>query len=324
MASDDPEAVSLGFSGPLAPRSWLRDRHAVPGQFADLLDSRACAMPRIPDNFLDNVAFLYRTEEEARTRTRLGGSAFFVGREIVGAELLWGEQRHVPYLISNRHVVFDGSACVASINSRSGDETTVLDLDQNDWHAHPTADLCAIAPGDVVDFSQQQIQFIPQRQFITPKQIAEMQLGIGDDVFMVGRFVNHQGHKRNRPALRFGNISMMLEDIPVKDPNGRGRMEQSFAVEMRSRTGFSGSPVSLYRTPNSVLIPDVSAKHKNVIRLLGVNYGYIKDETGENTYLNGVIPAWKIMELWNLPALDAPFREIQEDVDRLIKDLGLD
>ncbi len=31
--------------------------------------------------------------------------------------------------------------------------------------------------------------------------------------------------------------------------------------------------------------------------LLGVNWGYIHDEDGENSWLNGVVPAWKILEV---------------------------
>ncbi len=41
--------------------------------------------------------------------------------------------------------------------------------------------------------------------------------------------------------------------------------------------------------------------------LLGVNWGYVPDEEGENTWLNGVVPAWKITELLDSPPLKAAF-----------------
>ena len=60
--------------------------------------------------------------------------------------------------------------------------------------------------------------------------------------FMIGRFLNHQGTKdKIVPAVRFGNISVMLEIIWNSTVN---KDQLSFSVEMRSRTGFSGSPAA--------------------------------------------------------------------------------
>ena len=59
---------------------------------------------------------------------------------------------------------------------------------------------------------------------------------------MIGRFLNHQGTKdKIVPAVRFGNISVMLELIWNSTVS---KDQLSFAVEMRSRTGFSGSPAA--------------------------------------------------------------------------------
>jgi hypothetical protein len=125
---------------------------------------------------------------------------------------------------------------------------------------------------------------------------------------MVGRFVNHQGEKENRLAARFGSISMMQEPIWVARDN---RWQESFAVEMRSRTGFSGSPVTVYRTPYTSV---TKGQHTEFYRLLGVNWGYINDETGENTWLNGVVPAWKILETLEVPALKDKHEEASQGI----------
>jgi hypothetical protein len=91
------------------------------------------------------------------------------------------------------------------------------------------------------------------------------------------------------------------------------RNELSYAVEMRSRTGFSGSPVRVYRTDatNISVIHPVHFLHG----LLGINWGYINDpETGENTWLNGVIPAWKIIETLETPALEKKHKEAEAKI----------
>jgi hypothetical protein len=129
--------------------------------------------------------------------------------------------------------------------------------------------------------------------------MSKIALGVGEEVFMVGRFINHQGAEENIAAVRFGSISVMPEPIYNK---AILKNQLSFAVEMRSRTGFSGGMVVAYRTPATIL-DDVPIDHFHVI--LGVNWGYVLDENGENTWLNGVVPGWKIMDLFDVPRVKA-------------------
>jgi hypothetical protein len=269
----------------------------------------------MPDKNLDGVAFMYRSAEEAARRERLGGSAFIVGRRVPNAEKVFGHAMYVPFLVSNRHVVFEGSACVATFNRRDGGAPEILDLDQNDWHAHPGGDdLAATCLMLALETSVHKISFIAEERFVQEAQIDEFQIGVGDDIFMIGRFVNHQGDSTNLPAVRFGNVSVMPTTIRTKDPNGLVREQLSYAVEMRSRTGFSGSPVCVYRTEGSSLMP-LPKEAEHMWGLLGVNWGYVPDEEGENTWLNGVVPAWKITELLDSPPLKAAFDHWAAHID---------
>jgi hypothetical protein len=71
-------------------------------------------------------------------------------------------------------------------------------------------------------------------------------VGPGDDAFMVGLYVDQPLGARNDPNARFGNVSRLAsEGHPVEQ--GHGLKEPSDVVDMRSRTGFSGSPVFVYR-----------------------------------------------------------------------------
>jgi hypothetical protein len=101
---------------------------------------------------------------------------------------------------------------------------------------------------------------------------------------------------------------MGIEDIWVDRDH---RSQESIAVEMRSRTGFSGSPVAVYRTPATVISVEIPREYYEFWALLGVNWGYILDEDGENTYLNGVVPSWKILELLEEPRLKAKQKEAE-------------
>jgi hypothetical protein len=63
---------------------------------------------------------------------------------------------------------------------------------------------------------------------------------------MIGLFVDHEGHETNNPMARFGNISMMASDQAPVRFGAAARV--CHIVDLHSRTGFSGSPVFVYRT----------------------------------------------------------------------------
>jgi hypothetical protein len=71
-------------------------------------------------------------------------------------------------------------------------------------------------------------------------------LEIGEDGFMLGLFADVPGKTRNLIAARFRN-AFSYDDTPVKQPNANLRPAHIF--DTRSRPGFSGSPVFIYRTP---------------------------------------------------------------------------
>ena len=72
-------------------------------------------------------------------------------------------------------------------------------------------------------------------------------IGVGEDVFMIGLFVDHNGISKNVPSARFGNISLLPNEM-AKIPQETGYNGVSYIIDMHSRSGFSGSPVYVYRT----------------------------------------------------------------------------
>jgi hypothetical protein len=166
--------------------------------------------------------------------------------------------------------------------------------------------------------------------FVTREKVESERLGPGEDVFMVGRFVDHDGGPVNKPAVRFGNISVMPTAIeqPTKT------MADAFCIDVHSRSGYSGSPVFVYRTPGYDLEPRVAGSPTailtagvNYLGLLGIHFSQFKElwevteqgKSAENAfreplittgkYIQGlsgmtcVLPAWTILEILNLPKL---------------------
>jgi hypothetical protein len=270
-------------------------------------------MPRINDQYLDCVIYLYPSVPMAEAGERLGGSGFLVG--------IAGQGMSHTYAVTNRHVVENGST-VIRLNTADG-KLHALDLTGLDWTHDPEGDDLSIA---LLDFNEDELRLkvrsVPMHHFLTDVIISDFNIGPGDETFMVGRFYNHEGRQQNFPSARFGNISQMPNE-PIRS----GAQNQiSFLVESRSLPGYSGSPVFVFIPPFSdrfiPLKDEIKARGGNQARIslgdkislgagpwfLGVDWAHIndylpaKDDKGNdlpfrvraNSGMMAVVPAWRL------------------------------
>jgi|SRR5262245_57584637 len=153
---------------------------------------------------------------------------------------------------------------------------------------------------------------------------------------MLGRFIDHDGGEQNAPAARFGNISLMPS--PILQPTQS--MSESYCLDMHSRTGFSGSPAFVFRTPGNNLATHAGIDMRDrFLYLLGIRWGQFpepweiaeaptaKRAKGESLVVEGgyvkglsgmscVIPTWHIVDLLNLPK----FKELRRQQDERWKE----
>ena len=226
---------------------------------------------------LKAVFFLYPDQASAKAGVKAGGTGF-----IVGVPLKDFPDLMTTHAVTNYHVAVsnkDGPSCpTVRINSRVG-EPAIFDFDPSEWVFAPGGPDVAISPPLGLDqHLHDYMVFDPRGWFLTPQEEKDDEIGPGEDVFMIGRFVDYDGIDTNEPAARFGHISMM--DARIEQSTGyRGR---SIVLDMHSRSGFSGSPVIVYRTlgshflehkPNSLLM---GAGH--YIKMLGMHYAQFPEE----------------------------------------------
>jgi hypothetical protein len=284
-------------------------------------------MPRIPNDVLESVFYLYPSYQAAEAGENAGGCGFFV---LIPFERA---QKNHLYMVTNRHVVA-GGALTARVNI-GPDKSIPYDTDDRDWFSHPNGDDLAII---LVDFP---ITFTCKGLNLKPEYdlawiIQENDIGIGDDVFTVGRYVNHDGKQRNNPVVRFGNIAQMpLEAIRQDD----GHMQESFLVECRSVSGYSGSPVMVHILPWAARPKNVDPDTGKLTIssaprgpwLLGINWGHLIDwkplcdpsgkpigvnpnRVALNAGMMGVVPTWKLMEMLNHPEVRAKREEAENKI----------
>jgi hypothetical protein len=214
-------------------------------------------MPRIDDRFLDCSIYLYKSEEDARQGKSVGGSGFLAATPGFGPNwLLSGkcpkDDFHHCYAVTNRHVIEHGSTVVRlnRDDRASKERTLVIPLRRSEWIRDDDHDI-AVAP---IDFKKGvKYLFVSTERFLTQDVAVEFDVGIGDDVFMVGRFIDHEGRQQNNPSVRWGHVAMM--PTAVADQDAPTKKEESFIIEIHTISGYSGSPVFVRPVETPKLLP---------------------------------------------------------------------
>jgi hypothetical protein len=264
-------------------------------------------MPRVANDFLDCVFYLYPSREAAERGEEAGGTGFWVNYVPPGLT-----NAFFVFAVSNKHVVADIGASVIRLN-KVGGGVDIFEIEPHEWHFTGKDDLailhCTPSP------SIHRFKVMPIDRFITRDVVTQEDIGPGDEVFMIGRFIKHDGKLTNVPSVRFGMLSMPVSDIEHPTIG----IQESFAVEMRSWSGYSGSPVFVYPRSWNMNTGNVRLGG-NQIYLMGIDWGHIVDHweirekivssdtaakgtpravpyVAANTGMNGVVPAWRLAEM---------------------------
>jgi hypothetical protein len=271
---------------------------------------------RIADLLLKSVGFVSRYNPDQPLE--FGGTAFIVGVKM-------DDNAHIVHLVTAKHVAeaIEPAPAVIAMNAKDGAPRFLCTGDQK-WFYHPTekdsVDVAVIPLGSP-NMVLYDITFIPDSIFATEKRIAEYNIGLGDELIIVGLFTRFIGKTYVTPIVRTGNIAMMPRDrLPVK---GFGEME-AYLAESRSIGGLSGSPVFVR---NTAKIPVQNMKGGTHLyglgegHLLGLMHGhwdlpvsFSAPEQAEavNMGVSIVVPAKKILEVLHHPELAAMRKEHYE------------
>lgn len=196
-------------------------------------------MPRVSPELIASVFYLYRSGADARARTHPAGTGFIVSMR----DPLWEGPLTFCYGVTNWHVACRG-ASVIGLSCADG-TVEVLEFGPEEWHFLPSGPDVAVVPLNL-DPHAREVQTIQHGMFTDRRRLARM--AVGDDIFMLGLFVDEHDRTTNVPKARFGHVSMLADKrAPIRQPTGYEA--ESFVIDAHSRSGFSGSPVFLYTNP---------------------------------------------------------------------------
>jgi hypothetical protein len=271
-------------------------------------------MPRINEDFLDSVIYLYRSEHEAKEGINIGGSGFLVS---IPSQRVDGR---FVFAVTNRHVI--ANADVLRLNTKEG-RMHVERAPREQWICSPTDDLAVICIDLDDEFTHKTINV---NAILTEEMAYKRRLGIGDNVFMVGRFINHEGKQQNAPLVRFGSIAQMPSEPIQTEICGKLHEQISIVADIRSIGGYSGSPVFLNEF-SFLRRPGGGEPAKNNW-LIGVDWGHIKmwspvcglneepigigHQVNINSGMAGIVPAWKLLDLLMSDDMKKQIREAED------------
>lgn len=229
----------LGFQDANFPRRLRWKWSTLEG---DSLCWSPYGMPRLNSRFKNMVFFLYGKDPRSGEVRGPLGTGFLIGQEGEGSWYM----SHL-YALTCYHVAIQHGASILRVNTKDGGSRQI-ELEPHEWQFIGGGDdLCA---ADITErlLDSDDVSAMPESLVMRRDFIVREEVEIGEDGFMLGLFADHPGKKQNFIAARFGNLSLLAQDNePIEQPNGQKRPSHIF--DLRSRPGFSGSPVFLYRTP---------------------------------------------------------------------------
>ncbi len=268
-------------------------------------------VPRIPDFLLNSIAYLYDDEINAETGVNSGASGFgfYIPSET------HPEYNFHFYVVTNAHVITEGYTVVRfnlKDPSSGFERTRVFPFTTGDWVIHPEHDIAVCAMPPDLDTSVLSLIVWGREFFVTRDEFRQKDIGAGDNLVYIGRFMGHGGKYENMPSVRFGNISMVPnEREPVEyRVKLRQRKQVGYLVEARSGSGYSGSPVFFLN--RHVINNDRLVMAQFDLRFLGIDWGHIPETVpiaDRQGYLHGgqwqveihsgmmgVVPSWYILD----------------------------
>jgi hypothetical protein len=184
------------------------------------------AVARIDDAILECSIYLYPNEGAALTGEQMGGSGFLVTVPLIDnpespqrrhvsverpPENLGSSRIHQVYAVTNAHVIRGGGEYIR-INTTDG-SFDVIRAQQSLWTFHQDGDDLAVFA--LHPSQSHKARMILADVLITEQIIENWKVGIGDETFTVGRFINHDGQAEK---YSIGPLRQYLHDAVRANP----------------------------------------------------------------------------------------------------------
>ncbi len=190
------------------------------------------------------------------------------------------------------------------------------------WKRHPDRAKDVAAMGIVTEGVKRAVLMMDDAALRA--KLEELEVSLGDDIFMIGLFTGHHGRERNTPIVRVGNLASM----PTEAVRAGSGEVVAYLIEARSSGGLSGSPVFLHLGQSRVVKGQLarSVTPEGMIYLLGVMHGHwdgevvapqlrVVERDRFNMGIGVVMPIDYVAELLEDPEFVEGRRQASEEAD---------
>jgi hypothetical protein len=218
-----------------------------------------------------------------------------------------GSDMRLLYAITNSRVIKSGFPVIRADSLHK--EISPIEKGSKDWVHHPEGeDVAACLLGLASDYPQ--VSYYRVEHFLNRELLGQLGIGIGLDVFLMGRHITMRDVQCPSPVARFGKLAMMDRQF-IRQPDGQSR--ECFLVTAFEPGEHSGAPVFI--TADHLLGQEMlSGKGRMAVSwLLGIDQGHLQDykpviNAQGDRHPRGwkvpsphglivVTPAWKLREL---------------------------
>jgi hypothetical protein len=253
---------------------------------------------KVPDVIRKTVAFACY-HNKVTDRLEPIGSAFFVGHNPKQGETISPR----CYVVTAKHVLDSlrvrGCEEIGLRLNSNTDQSPFIEIRSrlDAWFTHPTDPTIDVAILQMGIPKTADHLVIPFSLAATPQNLADQEVGVGDEVFISGLFRHHFGNKKNIPIIRVGNLAALNEER-IQTSLGEA---DAYLIEARSLGGLSGSPVFV----NLGTVRHIGGETKfstggSMLLLLGLVHGHI-DGNAEAEKINSgiaiVVPIAHVLDV---------------------------
>jgi len=198
---------------------------------------------RVPDVVLLSVCFLFIKNHKTGNFQEVG-TAFFVNLKSEAHS-----ENRFTYLVTAKHIIdrtikSGASSIYVRLNKKpSGVDFVEIAISAWVSHKDQTVDACVL-PGNSLHAEFEFADIDAVDMFATDERLEKDNLGIGDELQMIGLFSPLKGENRNHPIVRIGHLAAMPG--PLISHEGGGKI-RGYLADMRSIGGHSGAPVYVIR-----------------------------------------------------------------------------
>jgi len=287
----------------------------------------------IPTSFKNCIAFIGCLVNGSMS---VRGSAFFMARSLKGTDSF------AQYLVTSQHLLngiredSDDQVVRVKVNMKDN-PAKWIPTDIDEWKLHPTnppnIDVAVLPIYRLGDWEN--AHFLGFDESISKDEYSLREdIGLGDEVNIVGLFTSDHGIAKVSPIVRCGTIARMPEgNIRIQISKNSYGLTSGYLVETHSTGGLSGSPVFL-NVRDVYVKENGEVKYRELFYLLGIMYGhwklYVEEEESKdlldelrdvidkiNTGISLVIPASRIYEIFERD-------DLVKDREEMIEELSIE